>query len=580
MAEYTQNLNLKKPAGTDNVLISDINGNMDVLDAKAKELADKAAAVEAKADATGARVDNLATLEEGSTTGDAELIDIRVGADGVTYDNAGNAVRTQFTNINEILSDYLEELPNHNLLENENAITAGWLSASGGTGSSTTQGYTDYIPVTPGQVIRYYAKESGAFKQRSFRMICAYNASKSVLSSKGTNSDTSKWTVPEGVAYIRPTIYWKGSTTTTQVMITADFLPTEYEPYYSEKRYSVIKDFVTSEAESALNNIKGGNYACSLPISEYFMTVGIPESWYYKSCLTTEYNKVNIATGNIGKRENDKVYFANTETHYGNNGYQWSFYDSMLNLLKSEKGAGAGYARNTKALNLSNCSLLAIGDSTVDHDVMTAKIKSFFTENGKEITLLGTLGDGQGSGNNNEGRAGWTTSDYFTNKKYNNVVNPFYNPNTGTFDFAYYMNNQNYASVDFVVIQLGINDLYNYGVAQIEPTWDNVKLMIDSILEFNNNTKIILNLPTTPNGDQSEHSVFEPQYRNRLIRYCEYATQKAKELYSTTKVRVSYCHLILNPDTDIRDNVHPNNSGYEKMGLEVVNQINCWQNSN
>lgn len=34
MASYTTNLNLKKPAGGENVLIGDINGNMDTIDAK------------------------------------------------------------------------------------------------------------------------------------------------------------------------------------------------------------------------------------------------------------------------------------------------------------------------------------------------------------------------------------------------------------------------------------------------------------------------------------------------------------------------------------------------------------------
>ena len=51
------------------------------------------------------RMDTFASLTEGSTTGDAELMDIRVGANGITYPTAGDAVRGQYTDLDDHINE-------------------------------------------------------------------------------------------------------------------------------------------------------------------------------------------------------------------------------------------------------------------------------------------------------------------------------------------------------------------------------------------------------------------------------------------------------------------------------------------
>lgn len=496
-------------------------------------------------------------------------------------------LKQDLTQVSESIAEIVTESTSKNLLDKAKATLTpyNYINPNGVTETYGNNFVTDYIPVETGKVVTISGWTPSGFVKRSYTSICLFDSNKNVKI--GGDYNKNNYTVQSGVAFVRLTLNKSYCYDVSgMVELTTDGNPTTYEPYFDSIK-KLTDNIIESSGLATVNYVDNKkftlsslteNIGCSLPIGEYFMTVGIPEDWFSASFVTPKGFVVNMYSGSEADRYNDRYAFANNRQYYGNNAYSWNLYDSLLDLVKKEAYTGYGYARNCKTLNLQNCTLLAIGDSTVDHDIMTAKIKSFFVENGKVCTLLGTLGDGKGTGNNNEGRAGWTTSDYFTNKTYNSVVNPFYNSSSQTFDFSYYMNNQGYTSVDFVAIQLGINDLYNFDDTKIVPTWENIKRMIDSIRSYDASVKVILNLPTTPNADQSKHSVFEPLYRNRVIRYCEYATRKAKELYSTNNVRVSYNHLILNPNTDIRDNVHPTNSGYEKMGLEVCNQINCWQN--
>ena len=54
-----------------------------------------------------ARMDTFSQLTQGSTSGDAELQDIRIGADGYTYPTAGTSVRKQISNIQKNVGDFI-----------------------------------------------------------------------------------------------------------------------------------------------------------------------------------------------------------------------------------------------------------------------------------------------------------------------------------------------------------------------------------------------------------------------------------------------------------------------------------------
>lgn len=79
-----------------NFVLSGLKGKtIDSLNTTQKNIVGAINEVVSQAKTNASRIDTLAKLQDGSTTGDAELQDIRVGADGTKYNTAGEAVRKQ-----------------------------------------------------------------------------------------------------------------------------------------------------------------------------------------------------------------------------------------------------------------------------------------------------------------------------------------------------------------------------------------------------------------------------------------------------------------------------------------------------
>ena len=152
------------------------------------------------------RIDSFTSLPEGSTTGDAELIDGRVGANGKTYENIGTAIREQFKNVNKTTDDLLKSYVSTfrdlsiNVLDN-------WIEISGATSDYNNYKHVEIVGVKTGEI--YKIKNQCGSNVRAYIL---KNASGEVVSSApeqsyGTkNNYTLEITIPHtangGTLYI------------------------------------------------------------------------------------------------------------------------------------------------------------------------------------------------------------------------------------------------------------------------------------------------------------------------------------------------------------------------------------------
>ena len=98
-------------------LLKDIKTEInEQLDTKTQQL-ENSKATKTEVDIERKRIDSFVKLEEGSTTGDAELIDARIGANGIVYDSVGAGIREQFKTVNNDILN-IKSMNEYSYLEN------------------------------------------------------------------------------------------------------------------------------------------------------------------------------------------------------------------------------------------------------------------------------------------------------------------------------------------------------------------------------------------------------------------------------------------------------------------------------
>lgn len=197
------------------------------------------------------RIDNIAKLPDGSTTGDAELKDIRVGADGTIYGNAGEAVRGQINQIDQKYeketSSLKEDINNKIITDtsvnkaNPDEYSDGFVSE--GNISSLNQGYrhTGYIECKKKDIIR-------TIKSRNiseYYIVEYYNSNKTYVTNSYTtmqDNEVAEFTVPDNdeVAYCRVNFRVENQDT---IMVTINTpYPAEYESYFKYEYLNNIQE--------------------------------------------------------------------------------------------------------------------------------------------------------------------------------------------------------------------------------------------------------------------------------------------------------------------------------------------------
>lgn len=412
-----------------------------------------------------------------------------------------------------------------------------------------------FIPVEPNK--KYFI--------RTARHIVFANPDGSYVSGLKDTTGKNEYvvTIPENVRRMR--ISWNRNDNRLPQQVNKGDKELPYEEY----RYYIPSEFIENETGSGQSGV---SLKLNLPPEIYAVT-GKEVNIYFENEASLPLSDYQVdVTCSLGKQMSNR--WTANPTNSGDHPITIDVYkdfemvaqvNSTVKVKTSDVGSGI------------EKDAIVVGDSTIAQDFLINHLEDMFETDPLTINFKGTHGTyGE---LHNEGYAGWTIHDLRTNKTYNDVVNPFYNPIKADFDFAYYMTNQGYTGLDYVVLCFGINDTFSFTndstlLNKIPDIIADFNYIINNIHAYDSNIKIGVCVTIPPNASQdafgNDYYTGQTQWR-----YKRNNALWIEQLINAFKGKTPQ-NIYLIPDNScidtiigFRDAVHPNKEVGDKQRADT-----------
>ena len=210
-------------------------------------------------------------LEDINTTGEAKLDAVNKAAEAIVADREQIAKnKTDIASLNEDLAQIENAVVGKNLLNPDTVTIGKRMYIDGSVRTQESDFYTDFIAVKPNQhIYASFLDPNGNFVRSQIRHVCAYDASETVLPSKGQSDIGYDYLVPDGVAYIVVTFTENNNINHRQLEVSYAGI-TSFEEYfapYVELKVQAQIDKNTSDVKR-LNGEKANGKGISFSINE------------------------------------------------------------------------------------------------------------------------------------------------------------------------------------------------------------------------------------------------------------------------------------------------------------------------